>query len=236
MRDLLITGTDTAIGKTVVAAAMIKALRARGVHALGFKPAETGVAAGEPADSEELARASGERVDLASPLLQLPEPLAPAVAAERAFMSIDPSEVEERVSALRTAGYVLVIEGAGGVMVPLSWKKGYDPFFYTVLDLAERCGLDAVVVARAGLGTLNHIMLTVTALQSRQIPVRAVVLNGRRSPDDLAELTNPSTLARMIPGIAIVEVPYHGAGDPVAETIPYLASLASSLIASVPAP
>ena len=73
---------------------------------------------------------------------------------------------------MRDDGYTLVVEGAGGVMVPLTWG-------YTVLDLAQACDLDAVVVARAGLGTLNHVAMTVMMLRSHQIPIRGIVLNGR---------------------------------------------------------
>lgn len=209
VRDLLVTGTDTGVGKTVIAASLVSALRARGVRALGFKPAETGTHAHDTTDSELLVRASGERVALASPLLQLTEPLAPAVAAERAGAVLNPEDVESRIAQLRKAGYTLVIEGVGGVLVPVTWD-------YTVLDLAERCDLDAIVVARPGLGTLNHVALTVLMLQSRHIAVRGIVLNGLSETPDLAEATNPSTLARMLPGLRIVETPHQSGGDVIA--------------------
>lgn len=208
MRDLLVTATDTGVGKTMIAAALIAALRARGVRAIGFKPAETGIAAGQPSDSDILARASGEQNILARPLLQLPEPLAPAVAAERAGVVLDPDDVEARIRELRKEGYALVVEGAGGVMVPLSWG-------YTVLDLAQACDLDAVVVARAGLGTLNHVAMTVMMLRSHQIPIRGIVLSGRGASPDLAESTNPESLSRMLHGIRIVEVPHDVSGAPI---------------------
>ena len=212
MRDLLVTGTDTGVGKTMVAAALITVLRARGVRAVGFKPVETGVVAGEEPDSAVLARASGEVGDLTQPLMQLREPLAPAVAAERAGLTLDTDLIEARITQLRGDGYTVVVEGAGGVMVPLTWG-------YTVLDLAQACSLDAVVVARAGLGTLNHIAMTVMMLRSREIAIRAVVLNGRKSNPDTAELTNPAALARMLQGIRIVEVPYDPAGSSAAVTV-----------------
>lgn len=208
MRDLLVTGTDTGIGKTVVAAALITALRQRGVRALGFKPVETGVSVDAAADSDMLARVSGETNPLAQPLLQLPEALAPAVAAERAGVILDPDQIEDRIRQLRENGYSLVVEGAGGVMVPLCWD-------YTVLDLAQACDLDAVVVARAGLGTLNHVAMTVMMLRSREIPIRGIVLNGRSANPDLAESTNPEALARMVRGIRVVEIPHYAAGNPV---------------------
>ena len=211
MRDLLVTGTDTGVGKTVIAAALVAALRARGVRAVGFKPVETGVEDNQDSDSALLARASGERIALASPLLQLSERLAPAVAADRAGITLNPEDVESRIEQLRKAGYTLVIEGAGGVMVPIAWD-------YTVLDLAERCDLDAIVVARAGLGTLNHVALTVLMLQSRHIAVRGIVLNGRSGTSDLAEKTNPSALARMLPGLRIIESPQQSADDVLTAT------------------
>ena len=208
MRDLLVTGTDTAVGKTLITSALIMALRARGARAIGFKPAETGVDAAEPLDSALLAQASGESDPRASPLLQLREPLAPAVAAERAGVALNPDAVESRIDQLRQAGYTVVVEGAGGILVPLAWD-------YTVLDLAAARDLDAVVVARAGLGTLNHVAMTVMILRSRQIPIRGVVLNGRRASPDLAETTNPEALGRMLRGIRIVEVPHQVSCDPI---------------------
>jgi len=236
--DFLVTGTDTGIGKTVVAAAFVKALRARGVRAVGFKPAETGCEQGQIADSELLARASGERPSLAAPLLRLDEPLAPAVAAERARVEIDPLEIEQRIEALRRAGFTVVVEGAGGVLVPLSWNiaaGSHNSPFYSVMDLADHCGLHAIVVARPGLGTLNHTATTVAMLHGRNIPIRAVVLNGRTIGTDaegehdlssgLAEATNPSVLARMLPGMLIVEVPRHAGPDVVDATVPYLEPL-----------
>ena len=211
MPDLLVTGTDTGVGKTVIAAALVMALRARGVRALGFKPAQTGIEESGESDADRLARASGEITHLAAPLIQLDEPLAPAVASDRAGILIDVKDIEARIELLRRAGYSLVIEGAGGVMVPLVWG-------YTVLDLAARFHLEAVVVGRAGLGTLNHIVMTVTVLQAKDIPIRGVVLNGRRARPDLAESTNPGALARMLPGIRIIEVP-HQIGPHVAPAI-----------------
>ena len=209
MRDLLVTGTDTGVGKTVIAAALVTALRARGVRAVGFKPAETGIEQGQDTDSEVLARASDVREPLAVPLLQLPEPLAPAVAAERAGEWLNPADVEARIAKLRGAGYTVVVEGAGGVMVPLAWE-------YTALDLAHACDLDAIVVGRPGLGTLNHIAMTVMMLRARAIPIRAVVLNGRSAAPDLAEMTNPAALSRMLPDVRIIETPHQDSTDPIA--------------------
>jgi len=247
--DFLVTGTDTGVGKTMIAAALVKALRARAVRAIGFKPFETGVAEGEPADSDLLSHASADDTPLTRPLLHLSEPLAPAVAAERAGVLVQPEEIEKRIDLLRRAGYCVVVEGAGGVLAPLIWEKGSGspfsesqrkrapgPLFYTVLDLAARCGLEAIIVARAGLGTLNHVALTVAMLRARKIPIRGIVLNGRVSPGsdprtvpgsdpDLAESTNPAALARIVEDIVIVEVPLHTGSDPIEATVSYLGPL-----------
>lgn len=208
MADLLVTGTDTSVGKTVVAAALVLAWRNRGVRAVGFKPVETGLGDETASDVAILAAASGAGEPLAEPLLQLGEPLAPAVAADRAATFLDTKDLEARLQALRGAGYSVVVEGAGGILVPLAWG-------YTALDLAVRMGLEAVVVGRAGLGTLNHMMLTVEALRSRGVKVRGVVLNGRGEPPDLAEATNPDALARLVRDIPIVVIPRHPTSDPL---------------------
>ena len=219
--DFLVTGTDTGVGKTIVAAAMVIALEARGRRVVGFKPAETGVEPGAATDSGLLARASGVDDPQARPLLSAAEALAPAVAADRAGAAVSGEAVDARIRALRRGYDSIVVEGAGGVGVPLAWD-------YTALDLASRAGLSAVVVARPGLGTLNHVWLTVEALRARGIPVAAIVLNGRSDPPDLAEATNPAALARLLPGVRCVSVPRFGASDPWE-----VANLVAPLIASI---
>jgi dethiobiotin synthetase len=206
--DVLVTGTDTAIGKTVIAAALVLARRETGLKAVGFKPAESGLSDGNPADSAILAAASAHSDPLLEPFLRLGEGLAPAVAAERQGLALDTEALEGRVEDLRRAGYSLVVEGAGGLLAPLAWG-------YTALDLAARTGLEAVLVARAGLGTLNHVQLTVLALRARGVPIRAVVLNRRSEPPSVVEETNPDALRRLLPGIPLVTVPRHEVRDPL---------------------
>ena len=206
MADLLVTGTDTGVGKTVVAAALILALRQRGTAAVGFKPVETGVSGAEAPDSAVLAAASGVDAPLARPLLQLAEPLAPAVAAELAGLALDVKALELRLTSLSAAGFTVVVEGAGGLLAPLAWG-------YTALDLAARCGLRAVVVGRPGLGTLNHCALTLEALSARGVPVLGVILNRPSQPPDLAESTNPAVLAQLYPGVPVTVLPRHPTGD-----------------------
>ena len=200
MPDLLVTGTDTSVGKTVIAAALLLAFRAKGIRAIGFKPAETGVDEAQPgsADSEILGLASSEAHPAAAPLLRLPEPLAPAVAASRAGLELHPEEVTARMAILRAAGLRVVLEGAGGLLAPFSWG-------FTVRDLARDLDLSAVIVARAGLGALNHTCLTVEALRAWAVPVCGIVLNA--AGDTLAEETNPDALRRLVPDVPVVVVP-----------------------------
>jgi dethiobiotin synthetase len=219
--DLLVAGTDTNVGKTIIAAALILVLRERGVPVVGFKPAETGVVPGEPSDSRLLAKASGFETPLALPLLQLSEALAPAVAADRAGTQLDPALLQKRINGLRATGRRVIIECAGGVLVPLAWG-------YTALDLARANDLEAVIVARAGLGTLNHVALTYEALAAREIYVRGVVLNGRKARPDIAESTNPDALARMLPEIPILINPCHDTEDALEvayASVPFVAGI-----------
>jgi dethiobiotin synthetase len=206
--DLLVTGTDTGVGKTVIAAALVLALRERRVRAIGFKPVETGVGPDEEGDSDVLAKASGLSERRATPLLRLREPLAPAVAADRARTALSVPDLEQRIQDMRGLGLSIVVEGAGGLLAPLAWT-------YTALDLAERMGLDVVIAARAGLGTLNHVCLTAEALRARGVRLRGVVLNGRLEPPPLAERTNPDALRRLLPGVQILSVPRHDTTDPL---------------------
>jgi dethiobiotin synthase len=200
MTDLLVTGTDTEVGKTVISAALLLAAGAAGRPRLGFKPVETGLTRGQLADSDVLARADGLDEPLRLPLLRLAEPLTPALAAERAQHVLVPSDVLARVRALRDVGWPLVVEGAGGLLAPLAWN-------WTTLDLAAQAGLTVVLVARAGLGTLNHVLLSVEALRARHVTLRALVLNGQSQAPDLAEATNPQVLTRLLPEVPIVVVP-----------------------------
>ena len=191
-----VTGTDTDIGKTVVTAAL--AVLA-GDSVAVVKPAQTGVAPDEPGDLAEVERLSG--VTTLHEGVRLPEPLAPTTAARRAGIKL-PS-VEQCATSIdelaRTYDTVLV-EGAGGLLV------GLDADGNNLADLAEHLTepFRFVVVARAGLGTLNHTGLTVHALRSRGLPVEGLVIGSWPVAPDLAEQCNledlPSTSGAPILG------------------------------------
>lgn len=196
MKGIFITGTDTGVGKTYVGAGLAAALREQGIDVGVMKPAETGClprkGALAPRDALNLMKAGGvdDPLDLVNPY-RFRAPLAPAVAAAREGKQI---EIRRIVSAFRTLARkhaCMVVEGAGGIMVPLTNSHNY-------LDLAGLLGLPVLVVARPGLGTINHTLLTVMALRSRRLRIAGIVINHRsRKRPGLAERTGPRVIERM---------------------------------------
>ncbi len=176
---VFVVGTDTGIGKTVVAGGTVRALRRRGVDARPHKPVESG---GRD-DARFLADAAGSSPDEVCPAF-LDEPLAPKVAAERAGRTLD----EDAIRPPRD-GYV-VAEGVGGLRVPLTPSL-------SLAELVADASLPALVVARPSLGTLNHTALTVEALRRRDVPVLGVVLSRFPDSPDVAERTNPDEIERV---------------------------------------
>ena len=201
MRGVLITGTDTGVGKTFVAAL---ACRARPT-ATYVKPAQTGLA-GDEADAAVVHRLAG-CATRQGPAFD--EALAPAVAATRAGVAVTRAMLLAPFSGLDE----VVGEGAGGVLVEL----GTDGT--TLADLAADLDLPLVVVARPGLGTLNHTRLTCEAAWARGLRVTGIVVNGYPPDPGIAEQTNLEQLAAIAPVLAVV--PLHGNGDPL-PTLPDL--------------
>lgn len=197
MRGLFVTGTDTGVGKTVLAGAICAALAARGEEVAAFKPAVTGLhePPGEwPPDHVLLARAAGGR--------QTPEDVAPyrfgpAVsphyAAELAGEAIEPA----RILAAARRHDLLVCEGVGGLMVPITTG-------YLVRDLAVDLGLPMVIAARTGLGTISHTLLTVEAARAAGLTVAGVVMTPWSAEPEPIERSNRETIERL------GAVPVHG--------------------------
>lgn len=185
---LAVVGTDTGVGKTVITAALTVGLREDGADARAVKPVQTGFP--DDDDAEYVRRACGTDA-AATRLRTYREPLAPAVAARRADRPIDYDELLAETRAALESPDVGILEGAGGLRVPLSNDPDRE-----ILDLVADLGVPSLVVARSGLGTLNHTALTVDALRRRDVPVAGVVLNGYAA-DTVAERTNPGRLERM---------------------------------------
>lgn len=190
MRGLFITGTGTDVGKTIVSAALLAAMRAAGEPVRAYKPVVTGLAepSGQwPHDHELLALAAGMTPEEVAPL-RFDPPVSPHLAAALAGESIDPIAVI--ASARAKSHQTLVVEGVGGLLVPLT-----DAF--TVRDLAAQLALPVIVAAPPGLGTINHTLLTLQAARSAALDVRAVVLTPWPAEPSMMERSNRETIARL---------------------------------------
>ncbi|MGQ9896005.1 MAG: dethiobiotin synthase [Acidobacteriota bacterium] len=181
-QTFFITGTDTGVGKTAVTCALVRALRKAGYRARAVKPIESGCVLdsnGElvPADAQAHRRAAGlEHLPLEHFIrYRLQAPLAPAVAAEKEGVTIELSACLALVQAAALETDVLLVEGAGGLLVPLT--RGVHKNYQTVADFIALLGVPTLVVARARLGTLNHVLLTWNELRRRRLPCLGVLLN-----------------------------------------------------------
>ncbi|MET7765169.1 dethiobiotin synthase [Streptomyces sp. NPDC005336] len=183
MTVLVVTGTGTEIGKTVTTAAVAAAALAAGRSVAVLKPAQTGVAEGEPGDAAEVARLAGPVT--VRELARYPEPLAPATAARRAGRPpVRPHEVAEAAEKLATEHDLVLVEGAGGLLVR------FDETGATLADAARLLAAPVLVVAHAGLGTLNATALTTEALRARGLDCPGVVIGSWPADADLASRCN----------------------------------------------
>jgi dethiobiotin synthetase len=171
MTVLLVTGTDTGVGKTVVTAAIASAATAAGCRVAVLKAAQTGIAPDQPVESDVQAVVRLAAPASARTVVTYSQPLAPLAAAEEA--GVEPLAIGDVIEAVRLdveAGYdPVLVEGAGGLLVPMGTGG------WTVADLAVALRCRVVVVARAGLGTLNHTALTLEALDRRGLPASLVL-------------------------------------------------------------
>ena len=217
MRGLFVTGTDTGVGKTVLAASLAAALRASGVDVAAFKPAVTGLDEPEsdrPPDHALLAAAAARPVDEVAPHRFGP-PVSPHLAAELAGTVLDPAALVAHARGLR--GDVVVAEGVGGLLVPLTLG-------YTVRDLAVDLDWPVVVAARPGLGTINHSLLTVESARAAGLDVRSVVLTPWPGEPNVMQRSNLAAIERL-GGVEVATLGAVGLGvDQLARagaTLPY---------------
>ncbi|RJO69185.1 ATP-dependent dethiobiotin synthetase BioD [Nocardia panacis] len=201
MSVLLVTGTSTEVGKTVVTAALAAAVAATGRSVAVCKPAQTGVGPGEAGDLAEVERLTGIGGGLE--LVRYPDPLAPDTAARRAGMAeLTLAETASAITDFARADVTLV-EGAGGLLVRLG--------DFTLLELAQRLGAPVLVVAAAGLGTLNHSELTTRALAAAGVRCAGLVIGSWPARPDLAAACNRDDLPRHT-GIEVVGAVPEGVG------------------------
>lgn len=192
-RVVFVTGTDTGVGKTVVAAALaVEATGAR-QEVCYFKPVQTGLRTGEFGDAQFVGRVAGVRAEEG---LRFVAPLAPVVAAAAEGREVDTDELRDRALDLADDCDTLIVEGAGGLLVPLSDRVD-------MADFAGDLGAELTVAARPTLGTLNHTALTVEAARRRGLELALVISNWPHEPG-LTETTNLERLRDMAPLIGVV--------------------------------
>ena len=198
---IFITGTDTGVGKTLLTALLLRHLRQKGVHALAMKPFCSG-GTGDVRLLQSLQ--SGELSDAEMNPFYFAEPIAPLVAAKRTGTRIDLNDVVDKIKSLARKCERLLIEGSGGLLVPLG--SGY-----TVADLIRRLQCCVVIVARNRLGTINHSLLTCRTLRNDGVSPRkqTVVLMDGTEPDRSCS-SNQAILAELLAPSRVLRLPYLG--------------------------
>jgi len=197
VQGLLITATDTGVGKTILSAALAAAMRGEGERVRAYKPVVTGLE--DPAeiaarggwlpDHELLAAAAGMNPEEVAPLRYGPA-VSPHLAATLAGERIDPSRLLAGVHTAGEGAGTLIVEGVGGLLTPLAED-------YSVCDFAVALGLPALIAARPGLGTINHTLLTLRVARAAGVDVRAVVLTPWPLQPTTLERSNRETIARL---------------------------------------
>jgi dethiobiotin synthetase len=209
---LLVTGTGIGVGKTWVTCALARALRNAGKHVVAIKPVETGCS-GQPSKGEDgvrLARATGQSQP-SHAILRLPDSVAPVLAAERAGSEIDFDALVLKIERFAEPVEFALIEGAGGLLTPVTWE-------WNMADVARALGASALVVAADRLGTINHTLLTLSALELAGIACAGVVLT---TPDkaDPSTGSNAAAISRLSGVDRVVTLPRVGDDEAAAASV-----------------
>ncbi|MDX3126272.1 dethiobiotin synthase, partial [Streptomyces scabiei] len=207
MTVLVVTGTGTEVGKTVTTAAVAAVALASGRSVAVLKPAQTGVRPDERGDADEVARLAGAVT--VRELARYPEPLAPATAARRAGLpAVHPEDVAEAAAKLAADHDLVLVEGAGGLLVRFDETGG------TLADTARLLGAPVLLVASAGLGTLNTTELTARELAVREVELAGVVIGSWPEVPDLASRCNLADLPVVAAAPLVGAVPAGAGGLP----------------------
>lgn len=228
-RGLFVTGTDTGVGKTLVACALVRELRRSGLRAGAMKPIETGVGARGPLDALALREAAGG----ADPLEDVcPQAFAlaaaPAVAAAAEGREISLAAITAAFARLAARHECVIAEGAGGLLVPVAPRLG-------MAELAAALGLPLLVVTRARLGTLNHTLLTLEAARARSLVLAGVVISHAEPVPAAADARNLAWLREWLGPALVGELPWLAPGAQAPAGWLDLAALRRSAAAAQPA-
>jgi dethiobiotin synthetase len=200
LKGFFITGTDTEIGKTLTTGLLAKYFLDEGIDVFPYKPVQSGAIKKNDRliapDTEYYEKVTNHAFGNDANTYVLETPSSPHLAASIDGVSIELEPIVEQVKKLRNAYELLLIEGAGGLIVPLNEEE-------TILDLIDRVSLPVILVARAGLGTINHTVLSVMALKQRNIRIAGIVLN-QTSPNEMVEIERDNK--RMIEKLTDVPV------------------------------
>ena len=202
MRGLFITGTDTGVGKTFVSCALARGLRAAGVDVGVMKPIETGVPAEGPEDARALRLAAGvdDPLDLICPV-RFPLPASPEAAARAEGQTVSLAPIHDAFDSLARRHRFMLVEGAGGLLVPIDAHTD-------MADLARRLDLPLLLVARAGLGTVNHTRLTLEAAEARGLEVFGVVISHSAAKEPEGDRRNLEGLRERLGERLVLELNY----------------------------
>jgi len=209
-----ITGTDTGVGKTIVTAAILRSFIKKGLKVGAMKVIETGCINKDgillPSDGMFLRDMAemNDSLDLITPV-KLENPLSPLVASRLEDVEIDIERIFKSFEALKKKYEYLLVEGVGGLMVPLVKEEKKKSAFYFVRDLIKDMKLPVILVTRPALGTINHTLLTLEALKNKKIPVKGYIINfSEPAKNDIAEKTNPQILKELIDVPCLGVLPY----------------------------
>jgi dethiobiotin synthetase len=206
-RGFFVSGTDTGVGKTLVACALVRAMRRRGLDVGVIKPIETGVGEEGPLDALALrdAAGSGEALEEICPQT-FALPAAPTVAAASEGRAVEIEPIRAAFARLRGQHEWMVTEGAGGLLVPATRDL-------SMADLCREFGLPLLIVCRAALGTINHTLLTLEAAEARSLPVAGVVISHCGGPLSQADSANLEALRGALGAALVGEIPPLGDGE-----------------------
>jgi dethiobiotin synthetase len=203
---IFIIGTDTEVGKTLVACGLVAALKERGIDVGVMKPLESGAPCFESAPMPQDALALKETAGVNDDLDQInpycfPALLAPGIAAEQAGIEIDLQRIKRAYEGLKRRHQFMVLEGAGGLLVPIA--KGV-----LLPALIKLLGLPIIVVARSGLGTINHTLLTLSYCQQQGLECAGFIISKATPDAEPSEATNPQVIAQFSKVPCLGTVPY----------------------------